>query len=181
VGDALTDKDGISAAIAFSELTNHLFASGVTLTQHLDNIYSKYGLFVSFNTYLFSYVKAVTETIFERLRKGGEKGGYIMEVGSAKVTRVRDITLGFDSGMADLRSTLPLTPDSHMIMYEFDNDCSIILRTSGTEPKIKCYSEKSSSSGAAAKESEEYSTLVTFVKECISFLLQPQENSLVLA
>lgn len=190
MGDALTDKDGISAAIVFAELSNKLFSSGLTLSQHLDNIYSTYGLFVSHNTYVFSYDEAVTDNIFERLRQGGEDSGssdgsrYVLRVGCAQVTRVRDITLGFDSAMPDKKSTLPLTPEAHMIMYEFDNDCSIILRTSGTEPKIKCYSEMSSSSmdrSEGKDKSALKATLVAFVNECISVMLQPEVNHLVLA
>ena len=192
MGDALTDKDGISAAIAFAELANQLHASGVTLSRHLDNLYTKYGLFVSYNTYVFSYDKAVTDAIFERLRQGGERvngTSYMMHVGGVRVTRVRDVTRGFDSGMSDQKSSLPLTPDSHMIMYEFDNACSIILRTSGTEPKIKCYSEISDGGGAVegtegAERKEESvlrSALVDFVHDCISVMLQPDQNGLVLA
>lgn len=181
VGDALTDKDGISAAIAFSELASKLFAEGVTVTEHLRNIFSTYGLSVSYNTYVFSYDKTITDKIFERLRQGGCDGGYITQVGSAIVTRLRDITKGYDSEMSDKKSTLPLTPDSHMIMYEFDNNASIILRTSGTEPKIKCYSDMSAGSAGSENDSELHATLASFVNECVDYLLQPQVNHLVLA
>ena len=60
------------------------------------------------------------------------------------VKRIKDITIGYDSNSIDLKSDLPVTPDSHMIMFEFENDLnpiSMILRTSGTEPKIKFYTE----------------------------------------
>jgi phosphoglucomutase len=105
-----------------------------------------------------------------------------MQVGTARVTRLRDVTLGYDSGTIDNKSTLPSTPESHMLMYDFDNNCSIILRTSGTEPKIKCYSEISSgSSGGSQTEAELRETLVAFVEECIEVMLQPKVNHLVAA
>ena len=177
----MTDKDGISAAVVFAELASQLHSAGHTLSQHLESLYSKYGLFVSYNTYVFSYDRDVTNQIFERLRRGGDCGQYIVEVGSSKVTRLRDVTLGFDSGTHDKKSTLPLTPDSHMIMYEFDNNCSIILRTSGTEPKIKCYSEISSGSDKQQSEVKLRDNLVEFVNQCILHLLQPEKNYLVMA
>lgn len=187
MGDALTDKDGISAAIVFCELASRLRSRGITVTQHLNDIYSKYGLCVSHNIYLFSYEQEVTEKIFQRLRCGGVEGGYILSVGDVRVTRVRDITRGYDSGTDDKRSSLPSTPDSHMIMYEFDNDCTVVLRTSGTEPKIKVYSELSSrdsDSGGACTEKEQSdlsSRLVSFVSDCVTFMLKPEENGLVSA
>ena len=37
--------------------------------------------------------------------------------------------------------TLPVSPSSQMITFTFENGCVVTLRTSGTEPKIKYYTE----------------------------------------
>jgi hypothetical protein len=42
-----------------------------------------------------------------------------------KIVAIQDITKGYDSSTADHRSSLPMTPESHMIMYEFANGKSI--------------------------------------------------------
>lgn len=58
-----------------------------------------------------------------------------------KVTAVRDLTTGYDSEEPDLKAKLPVSKSSHMITFKFDNGLVLTLRTSGTEPKIKYYSE----------------------------------------
>ncbi|CAE7681377.1 PGM2, partial [Symbiodinium microadriaticum] len=68
VGDVVVDKDGISAAVAMAELANNLAMEGLTLTSQLAALHAKYGLYVSYNTYLFVPDPAVTSLIFERLR-----------------------------------------------------------------------------------------------------------------
>mmetsp|Transcript_14812 Transcript_14812/g.22304 ORF Transcript_14812/g.22304 Transcript_14812/m.22304 type:complete len:605 (+) Transcript_14812:24-1838(+) len=181
VGDVVCDKDGISAAVVLAELANSVVAQGFNMQQYLGQLQSKYGMYVSFNTYLLCYDKNVTERIFSRLRGGndnnssGEKN-YWSKTGDSCVVSVKDITMGYDSTTPDGISVLPRTPDSHMIMFEFDNRCSIILRTSGTEPKIKCYSEMVGNSGASADEARE--TLACFVEMCIQEMLQPDVNGL---
>jgi Phosphomannomutase len=61
--------------------------------------------------------------------------------GKYSVTRVRDLTTGYDSGTADHKATLPTSKSSEMITFTFDNGLVATLRTSGTEPKIKYYTE----------------------------------------
>jgi phosphomannomutase len=182
VGDAVCDKDGISAAIAISDLANTLYENGSSLVSHLHDLQSKYGLFVSYNTYVFSYDKAVTGRIFSRLR--GESGtdregeGYWSATQGVKVTQLTDVTKGYDSTSPGGRSSLPLTPESEMLMFEFENQCSIILRTSGTEPKIKCYSEIASDVASGMTEAEVKAFLVAFVEGCIHDMLEPHIHGL---
>ena len=140
VGDVICDKDGISAAIVVSELVNTLAQQNKTLLQYYHDIQAQYGLFVSYNTYLFSYNKEVTKQIFHRLRNYNSNGYWKLS-GDVEVKRIRDVTLGYDSAAENGVSSLPTTPESEMLMYEFSNNCTLIIRTSGTEPKIKLYSE----------------------------------------
>lgn len=58
-----------------------------------------------------------------------------------RVTAVRDLTTGYDSEESDLKAKLPVSKSSHMITFKLDNGLVLTLRTSGTEPKIKYYSE----------------------------------------
>ena len=74
---------------------------------------------------------------------------YPTNIGNFRVTAVRDLTTGFDSAQADKRAVLPTSKSSHMITFNLasnenaDNQAVLTLRTSGTEPKIKYYSEMS--------------------------------------
>ncbi len=145
----------------------------------LQALYEQYGEFVSYNSYVISHDSAKTDLIFARLRTGGPEGGYWKECAGQLVVSLIDVTKGFDSSSADGTSTLPLTPDSHMIMFEFDNGCSVTLRTSGTEPKIKFYTEIAGKKGQAREEVT--AALHLFVDQLVEEMLQPQVHGLVKA
>ena len=78
-------------------------------------------------------------------------------------------------------SSLPRTNDD-MIMFEFSNTVSVTLRTSGTEPKIKFYTELCwLGAGPGADTTSAPSPrdmLVSFVNALVLEMLQPQENGL---
>ena len=194
VGDIICDKDGISAAITISELINSLSQQNKTLYQYYQSLQQQYGLFVSYNTYVFSHDKQITKEIFKRLRNfnpssssspsgddddkgdcGG--GGYWKKTGNIEVKRIRDITVGYDSASENGTSSLPVTPDSEMLMFEFENHCTLIIRTSGTEPKIKCYSEMVSTDSNLTEEMIRLQ-LQEFIELCIEEMIQPQVHHL---
>lgn len=51
------------------------------------------------------------------------------------------MTTGYDNTKPDNKAVLPISKSSQMITFTFKNGLVITLRTSGTEPKIKYYSE----------------------------------------
>jgi phosphomannomutase len=61
--------------------------------------------------------------------------------GKYEVTSVRDLTSGYDSSQPDKKAVLPVSRCSQMITFTFNNGLVATLRTSGTEPKIKYYTE----------------------------------------
>lgn len=179
VGDLICDKDGLSAAAHFVEMANHLHSKGLTVLQHYRQLEAKYGVFVSYNSYVICHDGKKTDAIFARLRTGGPSGGYWTACGGSGITAVTDVTTGFDSTTSDRKSTLPVTADSHMIMFEFDNGVTVTLRTSGTEPKIKFYTEIAGRPGQQRAELEPL--LRTFVGAVVDEMLQPDLHGLVRA
>ena len=178
VGDVVVDKDGISAAVAMAELANGLSAHNMTLASHLTSLGEKYGTFMSHNTYVFVPDSSVTEKIFSRLRGDGTPSSYWSSTAGSSVAHITDVTCGYDSRAEDGASDLPRTPDAQMIMFEFENGCSITLRASGTEPKLKCYSEIASAPESGESVGELRKTLEAFVEACIEEMLQPEVNNL---
>lgn len=178
VGGVIHDKDGISGAIAFTEMVNQLYVTrGFTLTQYLDSLYDKYGQFQSNNSYVICRDPEAIAAIFKRLRSCGTSAGlqdYFDECGGVIVTSVRDVTLGTDLKTPPGSSPLPATPESEMIMFSFDNGCTITLRTSGTEPKIKYYIEMRGRPGMT--KAEVARELEDFSAQAISAMLQPEVN-----
>lgn len=170
----ICDKDGISAASVFLEMASFLNVTrGITVVQHLQELYEKYGQFVSYNSYVISKDIRVTDRIFANLRPNDTNPKYWASCAGVDVVAIKDATTGYDSTGA---STLPVTPDTHMIMYEFANGVSVTLRTSGTEPKIKYYTEIAGKPGQGRAQVEQ--VLHEFVDKLVDEMLQPEANGL---
>ena len=92
------------------------------------------------------------------------------------MSRVIDVTRGFDSSADDLRSSLPATPSSEMIVFHFSNGCVITVRTSGTEPKLKYYCEMCGKPGVP--RSEVQNNLQATVQAFIEHGVRPDEFGL---
>jgi phosphomannomutase len=86
--------------------------------------------------------------------------------------------MGYDSTSTDGVLDLPTTKDSHMIMFQFKNKVSVTLRTSGTEPKIKFYTEIAGNPLKAQNKFDLETELKIFVDILISEMLQPDLNNL---
>merc|ERR1712215_26637 len=97
--------------------------------------------------------------------------------GKYKISAVRDLTTGYDSTKEDRKAILPVSKSSHMITFWLDNGVVITLRTSGTEPKIKYYTEF-----CASPENDDWSAveeeLADIVKQMVEELFQPDINNL---
>lgn len=178
VGGIVHDKDGISGAIAFTEMVNQLHAArGFTLSNYLDSLYEQYGQYHSNNAYVICHDPLVIKGIFQRLRTCGSNStlqGYFDKCGDVYVSYIRDITQGIDINTPESTSPLPATPGSEMIMFAFNNNCTVTLRTSGTEPKIKYYIEMGGRPGISREQV--VAELDKFSDNVIQALLQPDIN-----
>ncbi|XP_014286651.1 phosphopentomutase [Halyomorpha halys] len=142
-GTAVLDKDGVSAAVTISELAAYLYKNSETLTDKLAWIYKKYGYHLSDNSYFICREPLVIKGMFENLRNFSNSNTYPLSLlgGKYKIIDVRDLTTGYDSKQEDKKARLPCSKSSQMITFSFDNGFVVTLRTSGTEPKIKYYTE----------------------------------------
>lgn len=142
---AVLDKDGVSAAAHLATLASFLkVKENLSLSEKLDQLYKKYGYHFSLNSYFLCYEPEKIVRIFEKIRNWEGKSGayppFILD-GKYKIKSIRDLTTGTDTAAADGKSSLPSSKSSQMITFTLDNGTVITLRTSGTEPKIKYYSE----------------------------------------
>jgi phosphomannomutase len=136
VGELVRDKDGISAAVVFAELTAVLKSEGTTVLAHLEGLYRRYGLFVSSQVNVTRKgAEGIAElrAIMAKLRKSPQ-----WRVADQEVVSVRDY-LGQVITAKD-GTTKPLTlPKSDVLTFELASGSRIIARPSGTEPKAKFY------------------------------------------
>jgi phosphomannomutase len=128
VGPLVRDKDGVSAAVIFAELSAWNRARGRSVLDHLDDIYRRVGLFV-------------TEQV-SLTRPGSDGLAQIRDT----MTRFRTAPPGALAGHA-IESVVDLSrgtgglPPSDVLVFKLAGGRRVIMRPSGTEPKLKNYYE----------------------------------------
>ena len=126
----VSDKDGISAAAIFMEMLAHLKSHGKTLWQVLDELALSHGLHATDQVSV-----RVTSSDQVALTMAGIRNTPPTKFGSLQVSRIDDLAIGLGE--------LPKT--DAVIIHLAGNDqiqkARVIVRPSGTEPKIKCYLE----------------------------------------
>jgi phosphoglucomutase len=168
------DKDSITAAAIFLTAASHWSTQGLTPYTKLQELYEYLGYFEDANTYLVSPSPQVTTSVFSAIRALGNP--YPTTIGSRKIVRWRDLTLGYDSKSKDHVPDLPVDRSSQMITCELDDGAVFTVRGSGTEPKIKLYIECQGKSSAEAKKGAN-GILADLLREWF----KPEENGLRLA
>jgi phosphomannomutase len=133
--DKVRDKDGISAAIDFLALVSELKAGGQTIEDHIDEFAATFGAYASSQISLRVSDLADIPRIMTRLRTDQPD-----TVGSLEVSSIDDFSDGFAT-----------FPPSDILRIWLQDGSRIIVRPSGTEPKLKVYIDASSKEGSAAE------------------------------
>jgi phosphomannomutase len=123
------DKDGISAAVLVAGLAARLKAEGRTMTDALDDLAREHGLHLTDQVSArFEDLSQIGATV-HRLRSRPPTS-----LGGSRVVEVVDLA----SGTEDDRDGLPPTEGLRLLTAD---GTRVIVRPSGTEPKVKCYLE----------------------------------------
>ena len=145
VSTVVRDKDGVSAALVAADMAAHYKSQDLTLLDVLDLLARKHGLFLSKQvsvTMKGSEGAAQISAIMERVRKAAPT-----QIGVHKVLAIRDLQRRekrFSDGRVEPLSFLA----SNVLSLELEGGHRIMLRPSGTEPKIKYYFDVRESVGA---------------------------------
>ena len=123
--DTVRDKDGVSAAILVAELTAVLKAEGRGLTDLLDDLACEFGLHATDQLSARFDDLSQIEAAMATLRKEPPTA-----LGGAAVTSAEDLA----DGVGGL-------PPTDGLRYRLADGGRVIVRPSGTEPKVKCYLE----------------------------------------
>ena len=119
------DKDGVSALLLLCELAARAKADGRTLDDLLDDIAAEHGLHATDQVSVRVTDLDAIPRAMERLRAVPPTS-----LGGLAVERVDDLSLG-----------TPDLPPTEGLRYRLAEGGRVIVRPSGTEPKIKCYLE----------------------------------------
>ncbi|MFF1813631.1 phospho-sugar mutase [Streptomyces sp. NPDC058251] len=122
--DGVRDKDGITAALLVTELASELKEQGRTLLDLLDDIAVTYGLHATDQLSVRVEDLSVIANAMRRLREQPPT-----RLAGLAITKSEDLTRGTDK-----------LPPTDGLRYTLDS-ARVIVRPSGTEPKLKCYLE----------------------------------------
>lgn len=153
-GTYARDKDAVVASMLIAEMGCMYRTKGISLYQGIQALYEKYGFFkegVTSASFSGLEAKAKMNSIMEGLRNDPpEKLGL-------KVERIRDYSTGKILNVKDGSTGETGLPESNVLFYDLEGGCSLIIRPSGTEPKIKLYVM---TRGQSEKEAQELYDLV---------------------
>jgi len=130
--EKVRDKDGISAAVDFTALAGELKAAGHTLDDHQRDFDGRFGAFASAQVSLRVTDLSRIGAIMAALRDNPPN-----EVGGVRVTQVDDFIGGFG-----------VFPPNDILRFWMHGGARIVVRPSGTEPKVKVYIDASSTAGS---------------------------------
>jgi len=136
VGDLVRDKDGVSAAVLFAELAAVCRAQGTSVLAYLADLYRRFGYYAS------AQRSVVLEGTVGAAKIAAMMSHLRAHPPSAMAGRVveerRDYASG-DAVRADGAVTKLALPASNVVSYWLGGGTRIVIRPSGTEPKLKYY------------------------------------------
>jgi len=137
IGDAVRDKDAISACLLACEIAALLKSKGETLEDLLYQCYKKYGVF-----------REGLVSLTKKGKDGAQEIADIMEqyrqqppskIGATAVRYMEDFGTGVKTDTKTGEKTKMDYPASNVLIFYLEDGSRIALRPSGTEPKIKYY------------------------------------------
>lgn len=151
-GSYVRDKDGVNGAYMICEMFSYYATKGINLLDKLSELYKTYGYCLNtLHSYEFDgsagFVKM--QSIMQAFR------GDIKEFGGKKIVKLLDYAPGLDG-----------LPKSDVLKFLLEDNCSIVVRPSGTEPKIKIYISVSAENNVVAEEVE--TEIVKTAEKCFN-------------
>ena len=150
-GSYVRDKDAVDGAFLICEMFAYYKTRGISLLDKLDELYKKYGYCLNtLHSYEFEGSAGLEkmQNIMASMKKG------MPEIGGVKVVKVNDYLKGIDG-----------LPKSDVIKFYLEGNGSVVVRPSGTEPKMKVYVSISAADEATAKAKE--SDIVSFMEQML--------------
>ena len=137
MGDYVRDKDAVTACLMITEMAAYYFEKGMTLAQAVDALYEKYGYYGEKTLNLVMPGLDGLEKMRSLMAELREHP--LTEIAGTPVLRMRDYQDGSVHVIGLGKVDRTEISGSNVLYFELEDDCSFIVRPSGTEPKIKIY------------------------------------------
>jgi len=126
-GPYVRDKDAVIGSMLICEMAAYYRSIGSSLKQRLEEIYAEYGRYLNkVDSFEFPGLSGMDTMagIMTSLRQNPPA-----DIAGIAVSKVTDYKNTEETGL----------PSSNVLIYELENGCTVVVRPSGTEPKIKTY------------------------------------------
>lgn len=152
-GSYVRDKDAVVASMLICEMAAFYRTKGISLLQAREDLYKNYGIYLhsqeSFQCEGASGMERMKQ-IMADLRANTPK-----EIGGLKTVSVADYVASEQTDIATGEKTELTLPKSDVLAFNLEQGASVIIRPSGTEPKIKAYYTTTAEKREAAEAQEE--------------------------
>lgn len=136
-GSYVRDKDAVVASMLICEMAAYFKKQGKTLAQVIDGIYEEYGYYKNTTlSYEFDGAAGMQKMadIMSNLRETMPSA-----ISDYKVVKTADYNLSIEKDLENNTEAVIDLPKSNVIQFNLEGDNAVIVRPSGTEPKIKLY------------------------------------------
>lgn len=126
-GPYVRDKDAVIASMLICEMAAYYRSIGSSIKEHLEEIYKQYGRYLNqVDSFEFPGLSGMDKmaSIMDNLRSNPPK-----DFAGIKVTKVVDYAKPETTGL----------PKANVLIYSLEDGSTVVVRPSGTEPKIKTY------------------------------------------
>ena len=151
-GSYVRDKDAVVASMLICEMCCYYKTQGLNLVDVLNHLYEKYGYIHNCQQNFICEGQDGMEKManaLERLRKNPPK-----EISHSKVYKIMDYYTRESNNLNTKEKEDIALPKSNVLSFYMENGCQVIVRPSGTEPKVKVYIM---SVGSSMEEAEKIS------------------------
>jgi phosphoglucomutase len=136
-GTYCRDKDAVVASMLICEMTAFYRSKGISLIQARANMYEKYGVFCnSVDNFAFEGASGMEK--MSRIMQG-LRDDYPRDIAGIKVTVYSDFAARERLNLTTGQKSPIEMPATNMVFFDLEGGASVIVRPSGTEPKIKVY------------------------------------------
>lgn len=153
-GSYVRDKDAVVASMLICEMAAYYRTKGISMMQARENLYQKYGVYVhAQHSFTFEGESGMIrmQNIMEHLRTHRPE-----QIDNLKVIQFADYEKQVSIDLTTGTETAITLPKSNVLSFTLEQGAKVIIRPSGTEPKIKAYytTTAATEAEAAAKKDE---------------------------
>ena len=124
-GTYVRDKDGVDGAYMICEMFSYYKSRGISLLDKLSELYQTYGYCLN-TLHSYSFEGSAGFEKMQKIMSNFRSG--VREFGGKHVVRLLDYSQGIEG-----------LPKSDVLKFLLEDNCSVVVRPSGTEPKLKVY------------------------------------------